>query len=133
MTGASIIERSKGSHEEAIDDDDLLELGSTSHKESVAEVTFGGQLNEDQRDQVERLVGRFASLFLDKPGSTNITEHEIKLTSDKPICPKPYTIPFSVQESLKSDINMLDMGIIRESKSSYASPVAIIQKKDGTN
>ena len=72
MAGASIIEGSEGSLEEGVDDDDLLELGSTSNKESVAEVTFGGQLNENQRDQAERLVGRFAALFTDKPGSTNM-------------------------------------------------------------
>ena len=69
MAGASVIQGSERSLEEAVDDDDLLELGSTSNKESVAEVTFGGQLNENQ---AERLVGRFAALFTDKPGSTNM-------------------------------------------------------------
>ena len=72
VAGASIIEGSEGSLEEAVDDDDLLELGSTSNKESVAEVTFGGELNQNQRDQAELLVGRFAILFTDKPGSTNM-------------------------------------------------------------
>ena len=122
MTGASIIELGEGCADEAVDDNDLLELGSTVSKELVVDVTFGEQLNEDQRKQAEELVGLFEALFTDKSGSTDVVEHEIKLTSDEPIRLKPYAIPFNVRESLKSDIkNMLDMGVIRESKSPYAS------------
>ena len=122
VTGASIIELGEGCADEAVDDNDLLELGSTVSKELVVDVTFGEQLNEDQRKQAEELVGLFEALFTDKSGSTDVVEHEIKLTSDEPIRLKPYAIPFNVRESLKSDIkNMLDMGVIRESKSPYAS------------
>ena len=122
MTGASIIELGEGCADEAVDDKDLLELGSTVSKELVVDVTFGEQLTEDQRKKAEELVGRFEALFTDKSGSTDVVEHKIKLTSDEPIRPKPYAIPFNVRESLKSDIkDMLDMGVIRKSKSPYAS------------
>ena len=61
--------------------------------------------------------------FTDIPGNANVIEHEIKLTSDEPMRWKPYVIPCNVRESLKGDVKvMLNMGVIRESKSPYASP-----------
>jgi hypothetical protein len=67
------------------------------------------------------------------PGDSNLTEHQIEVTSEEPIRSKPYAIPYNVRESLKEDIQaMLQMGVIRESKSPYASPVVVV-RKDGTN
>ena len=54
--------------------------------------------------------------------------------SDEPVRSKPYTIPYNTRESLKRYIrDMEKMGVIRESKSPYSSPVVIVRKKDGTN
>ncbi|XP_068240035.1 uncharacterized protein [Palaemon carinicauda] len=47
---------------------------------------------------------------------------------------KPYPVPYGVRASLRKEIkDMLDMGIIQESASPYASPVVMVKKSDGSN
>ena len=97
-------------------------------------MTFGQQLNGEQKGQLQEVVKKYERIFTDVPGHANIIEHEVKLTSDEPIRSKLYTIPYNARESLKRDIRDMErMGVIRESKSPYSSPVVIVRKKDGTN
>ena len=134
LTAASIIETSIGGSNGAVDDEELLELGPTARKETAADVVLGERLTEEQRVQLEELIDRYEHIFTDVPGDSNLTEHQIEVTSEEPIRSKPYAIPYNVRESLKEDIQaMLQMGVIRESKSPYASPVVVVRKKDGTN
>ena len=73
-------------------------------------------------------------MFTDVPGKSNVIQHQITLTDSTPIRSKPYPLPFAIRESLKTEIQeMLDLGIIRTSASSYASPIVIVKKKDGSN
>lgn len=47
---------------------------------------------------------------------------------------KPYPVAYSMAESLKEDIvDIMKMGVIRESNSPYTSPVVIVKKKDDSN
>ena len=133
LTAASIIETSIGGSNGTVDDEELLELGPTAPKETAADVVLGERLTEEQRVQLEELIDRYEHIFTDVPGDSNLTEHQIEVTSEEPIRSKPYAIPYNVRESLKEDIQaMLQMGVIRESKSPYASPVVVVLK-DGTN
>ena len=125
---------SKESEEETFHEDKLLEIGSLSSKESYKDVKVSSKLSKTQSDGLESLIQEFKPLLTDKPGSTTLIEHSIKLTSDIPVRSKPYPVPYGVRESLRSDIQeMQDLGIIRVSNSSYASPVVIVKKKDGSN
>ena len=134
VVATAVIERSESGLEEAVDDENLLELGTIHSKETVEDVTFGQQLNREQKGQLQEVVKKYERIFTDVPGHANIIEHEVKLTSDEPFWSKPYTIPYNARESLKRDIrDMEKMGVIRESKSPYSSPVVIVRKKDGTN
>ena len=57
-------------------------------------------------------------------------EHTINLTSEVPVRSKPYSVPYGVRESLRSDIQeMQDLGIIRAWNSPYASPVFIVKRR----
>ncbi|CAB4032356.1 Hypothetical predicted protein [Paramuricea clavata] len=134
LTAVSIIETSIGGSTGAVDDEEVLELGPTVPKETVADVVLGERLTEEQRVQLDELIDRYEHIFTDVPGNSNLTEHQIEVTSEEPIRSKQYAVPCNVRESLKEDIQaMLQMGVIRESKSTYASPVVVVCKKDGTN
>ena len=120
--------------DDAIQSGDLLELNACVPKETIADVKFGENLSPEEEQEARSLVNEYSQLFTDIPGSTNIIQHRIHLTSDEPIRSKPYPVPYSVRESLKEDIqSMLRMGVIRESNSPYASPLVIVRKKDGSN
>ena len=121
---------------DAEDDDnvDFLEIGGYDAKESVADVTTGSNLTDEQRSEFMDLANQFSSLFTEAPGTTDLAQHHIKLTSDEPVRSRPYPVPYSMRESLKKDIaDMIKMGVIRESDSPYASPVVVVKKKDNTN
>ena len=68
------------------------------------------------------------------PGETNVIQHRVKLTDDTPICCKPYPLPYAMREELGNEVDsMLEMGVVRPSKSTYASPLIMVKKKDGSN
>ena len=80
------------------------------------------------------LANQFLSLFTEAPGTTDLAQHHIKLTSDEPVRSRPYPVPYSMRESLNKDIaDTIKMGVTRESSSPYASPVVVVKKKDNTH
>ena len=87
-----------------------------------------------QRAEFMGLANEFQCLFTEAPGTTNLAQHHIKLTSDQPVRSRPYPVPYSLKESVTKVItDMLKMGVIKESRSPYASPVVVVKKKDNTN
>ena len=113
---------------------DFLELGAYVAKESIEDVTTGPNLTDEQRTEFTDLAKQFTNLFTEAPGTTDLVQHHIKLTSDEPVRSRPYPVPYSMRESLRKDIaDMIKMGVIRESSSPYASPVVVVKKKDDTN
>ncbi|KAK9703421.1 Reverse transcriptase (RNA-dependent DNA polymerase) [Popillia japonica] len=56
----------------------------------------------------------------------------IQLTSREPIMCRPYRLPYAQRKIVTETINiLLDAGIVRESRSNYASPVVLVRKRDG--
>ena len=117
-----------------VDDVDFLEIGGYVAKESVKDVATGDNLSHEQRAEFMDFANQFQSLFTEAPGTTSLAQHHINLTSDQPVRSRPYPVPYSLRESLKKDItDVMKMGVIRESSSSYALPVVVVKKKDNTN
>ena len=112
----------------------FLELGGYVAKESVEDVTTGPNLTDEQRTEFTDLAKQFTNLFTVAPGTTDLVQRLIKLTSDEPVRSRPYPVPYSMRESLRKDIaDMIKIGVIRESSYPYASPVVLVKKKDNTN
>ena len=63
---------------------------------------------------------------------TNLVKHHIKLTDPVPFKEAYRRIPPQMYDEVKAHIQeMLDLGIIRPSNSSWASAIVLVRKKDG--
>jgi hypothetical protein len=94
------------------------------------------KLNEEQIRQIDKLVNEeYADLFSNSKRPTQVVnvEHEIDTMNAKPINCAPYRASPSEREIIKSQVEtMLRDGIIRKSKSPWASGVVLVKKKDGS-
>ncbi len=60
-------------------------------------------------------------------------EHEINLQDEKPVHRMPYHLSPVERETMRKQINeMLDLGLIRPSKSPYGATILFVKKTDGT-
>ena len=65
-------------------------------------------------------------------GCTEATEHKIEVTDLKPFKERPRNIPSGLLEEVKDHLDhMLDVGVIKPSKSAWSNAVVLVQKKDG--
>jgi hypothetical protein len=90
-------------------------------------------LSPDQKSELLIVLRRNSSVFNDKPGVCNVTQHEIKLREG--VIPRPQR-PYRIPESLKAEVQrqvsqLLEDGKIRESSSPFAHPVVCVTKKTG--
>lgn len=83
--------------------------------------------------QVRALFWKYQSVFLALEGDlgcSNLIAHEIPLSDDVPARQHYWRIPPS--EFVKAHINqLLEVQVLRESRS-YASPIVLVKKKDGS-
>ena len=64
-------------------------------------------------------------------GCTEVTKHKIKVTDSKPFKERPRNILSGLLEEVKDHLNhMLDVGVIKPSKSAWSNVIVLIWKKD---
>ena len=126
ITGAAILEP---------DEDDggiPMELLSDA-KETWKDVKINRELSCEQTESVKQLLYEYRDILTDVPKVTTLGEHQINLTTDEPIRGKAYPLPHAMKEVLDKEIDMmLKMNVIEPSTSSYASPVVMVKKQDGS-
>ncbi len=93
-------------------------------------------LTNEQKVQMENFLNDNADVFSTDPqdiGCIPGVEHAIDTGDNAPIKQRPYRTEFSNRAEIRKQIQqMLKSGIIRESVSPYASPVVLVNKKDGS-
>ena len=131
--GFAVVEFEESTPDDAINNEDLLELGCSTAKESVKDLVFGDNLKQEQVATIKKIVQSYSDIFTDQPGLCNLVKHSVILTSEEPVRSKPYSVPYATRQELKDELKkMQELGVIRESTSPYASPVVIVGKKDGS-
>lgn len=111
-----------------------IQFPITESNESVNDVQVNEELDGEKKHELRLVLNSYSDIFTDIPGTTDIVEHEIVLTSNQPVRSKPYPVPYALQQDIKKEVEiMLRMGIIEPCNSSYASPVVIVKKPDGSN
>ena len=103
-------------------------------KSDKSDVKVNPELTEEQRGEVMKVFEEFQDVFTDVPGLTNLGEHSITLATEEPIHSRPYSLPHSIQKEVEKELDdMLKLGIIEPSTSSYSSPIVVVHKPDGSN
>ena len=86
-------------------------------------------LQIEAKEKLKRNAKTFSKLDM---GRTNLVKHHIKLTDPKPFKEACRTIPSQMYDEVKAHIQeMLDLGAIRSSNSSWASTIVLVRKKNG--
>ena len=90
-----------------------------------------------EADEVMKIIEKHKTIFsttkLDM-GKTNMIEHEIKTTDNKPIAFKPRRIPRGMEQEVNQMVNeLLQTGVIQPSSSPWNFPIVIVNKKNGDN
>ena len=69
--------------------------------------------SEQQQRELDEVLGRFDSVFSDKPGRTDVTTLHINTEDHKPLRSPPYRIPLKWKDDIREQIDQLvDLGIV---------------------
>jgi len=81
------------------------------------------------KKQLNELLAQYTTMFSDIPGQTTLLELDIDTGKSKPRNKHPYRIPKRWKKKLEAEIQaLLKTGVIRPSKSPWASPVVCVAK-----
>ena len=128
----AIIDSSDSYDTDVVDDEELLELCYKTGKESYMDIDINESLTAAQKSQMEEMLGGYKDVFTELPGQTNLVQHKIPVTDETPVRSRPYPVPYSFREALQKEVDeMLKMGIVEKAETPYASPVVMVNKKDG--
>ncbi|KAD2804662.1 hypothetical protein E3N88_38039 [Mikania micrantha] len=92
-------------------------------------------LSPEQHADLSNLLTEFATIFMAPTGlpPPRSHDHSIILTSNDPICVRPYRYPHVQKSEIERQVKeLLDLGMIQHSKSAYSSPVILVRKKDNS-
>ncbi|KFD59504.1 hypothetical protein M514_08725, partial [Trichuris suis] len=111
-------------------------LKDDSVASAMARVTYGDQLNKEQRTELEKVVKSFPQLFTKAENGTmtphGIT-HRINTQAVNPIKCRPYRVSSSERKAINEQVNeMLKDGTIEKSKSPWSFPVVMVRKQDAS-
>jgi hypothetical protein len=103
----------------------------------MSKLKMGGSvLDDEEKKRFRELVRRYHDVFSEGThdlGKTEMIKYRIDLYDQRPIKQKPYRLTRSAHEEIGKQLaDMQNWGIIKPSTSPWASPVVLVQKKDGT-
>ncbi len=106
---------------------------NTIHFSGVLPVSGVDHLSPRQHTDLAQLQADFADVFSPLPGRTDLVQHHMETLPGEVARSRPYRLPEHkknvVHEELKA---MLDLCVIEESHSDWASPIVLVPKTDGS-
>ena len=90
---------------------------------------------EENKERALDLLAEYHDIFALEDGEMGCTEaakHKIEVTDSKPFKERLRNIPSGLLEEVKYHLdNMLDVGVIKPSKSAWSNAIVLVWKKDG--
>nr|AHN53416.1 putative gag protein [Nuttalliella namaqua] len=104
--------------------------------QALPRFTIDPQLPPGDAERLALLLRQYADCFSSTPGvrQTPLTKHRIVMNDDaRPVRRTPYRVSAKERDAIRSQVrDMLAEDVIQPSSSPWASPVVLVQKKDGT-
>ena len=103
-------------------------------EQQYAEANVIGRVETETREaDISSWEKEFADILTKEPGLTTLAQFRIDTGQHRPICQGPYNTPHALRESVNKELEWLrQKGYIRESNSSWASPMVTVRKPDGS-
>ncbi len=113
-------------------EDDLGPEAALKHN-PLALVSGGDHLSPLQLADLAKLQADFADVFSPLPGRTDLVQHHIEARPGGVARSRPYRLPEHKKNVVREELTaMLDLGVIEESHSEWASPIVLVPKTDGS-
>ena len=123
-----------------------LELDSSSSRNNVTSELpdhlqslaneYEDRLKADERDMAGCLLSEFTDSFAKSKNDLSITsvdKHSMTMASQQRVKMGPGRLPLAKRKALKCELDrLLSLGVIEPSSNSWASPVVLVTKKDGS-
>lgn len=100
----------------------------------VRKLTSASLLSPQDNHKLNSVIVKFKSISFEERGlgKTHLVRHKINTTGD-PIKQRYYPLSQTRQKQLEEQLKeMLDLGVVRRSRSAWSNPVLIVPKKDGS-
>ena len=112
------------------------ELSEKARTDKIKEDEIDSYLNEIEHKQLVKLImNKYRGIVardVNQMGKIDVTEISVRLTTDKPVCYRPYRLSYHEKEQVKDMIAHLKKGdVIEDSSSEFASPILLVRKKSG--
>ncbi|KAL0838995.1 hypothetical protein ABMA28_016992 [Loxostege sticticalis] len=92
----------------------------------------GTLLSSAEREKLAALLEENSDIFNTGGGPTPFAVHRIDTGNATPISTPPYRVTPAKKEIIRAEIDkMLELGVIEEAESEWASPVVLVPKKNG--
>jgi hypothetical protein len=90
------------------------------------------EIPEDIPSQYKKVIDEFRELFVNQPGKSSISSHQIPTIDNIPVRIPPRRIPTAYRVEVHKQIaTMLKEGVITPSKSAFSTPCVFVPKKNG--
>ena len=88
----------------------------------------------EDSDMMLNVIDKYSTIFSSVPGKIDCLDYEIRVNAEtKPIASRPYSVPFHLKKEVKSEIDKwLEIGVIRESSSDWASPLVVVRNTNNS-
>ena len=90
---------------------------------------------EENKEKALNLLAKYHDILAledGEMGCTEVAKHKIEVTDLKPFKERPRNILSGLLEEVKDHLDhMLNVGVIKPSKSAWSNAIVLVQKKDG--
>ena len=113
------------------DDSDVMSY-PMERTQTWRDVQLAPTLSDLQKKEAEELLRTFDDVLTDLPGKTRLEECDIELVDNENFRIKSYPVPYALAEEMDKEVSeMLRLGVIEPSNSSYVNPSVVVRKPDG--